>query len=599
MSNIIPNQAVYSTAMNNIPCPDPYMNYCEPPTTKNILINTPKDSQRYGLSVEFTDPALTNLKGSITIDPNCPQNILKISGGLNGFANLANIKVINTSTADVSVTAVPISTGNIEYQIKTIVPVRVNGITPNFPINTNSLNKGWNFRTPLPDEIPANNVPVEVFSGSGTTGGDIYFTANLNNFVLTNAQIPLTINTTSGNSSSGSINYLSSDTLNFVANSSVLSILSNDSSNTISFGLLLNSSSGYNDLSVNNGLLSYHIPRFVDTFANTNITILDTENTFTILPLGSVAYWKNNNLPLPVPVRKIAISGSNQWQILSNSISPTSTSTLVLNLSPTNVLTGSVPLRYANGSTGAISTLSLPAVSGTGYNLRTISPLTLTDAGNGELQFGLNTGLLFTPVDTSTADIDFTAGNLSVSTRLRANGATVPVPAGTSPVGYDIQTDSNSLLTLTTGTGSIQFGDKLNFQNTNSVSFTRTNSPSTVTVSATSRKGYNTAVLNSDVTGNLSITSSGADLIYLSPSGNLTANRIFTLLTTGAIVGDIVTISTLDVDPAEVASFNYIVNSNAGFLAIVGNEKTLVPNSSYNFMYIEVSTNVFEWRHIS
>jgi len=173
---------------------------------------------------------------------------------------------------------------------------------------------GYNFRASNPAtdaDVPLDHIPINVYAGSGTTAGDIYFS------VAPSALSAVPARGYTAVDSDGSTTNLAveqTDNLKIAASTDGLSVTGDDTTDTINIGINLDPAS-YNNLSLSAaGLLSSYLPAYFDTGAGVVITTLDTLGGAQALPIGSIAIWDNDDASGGGKlVRKIVGSGSNQW----------------------------------------------------------------------------------------------------------------------------------------------------------------------------------------------------------------------------------------------------------------------------------------------
>ena len=274
----------------------------------------PYGGKAFNIAVNFNQvPLLAGLHGSIYIDPNVGgAHQLCIHGNIPAFSGLSTVKGFDTSTVDMTVDTATLQDGSTEISISAVSPHRVNGATAPVPTALGVL--GYNFRASNPAtdaDVPLDHIPINVYAGSGTTAGDIYFS------VAPSALSAVPARGYTAVDSDGSTTNLAveqTDNLKIAASTDGLSVTGDDTTDTINIGINLDPAS-YNNLSLSAaGLLSSYLPAYFDTGAGVVITTLDTLGGAQALPIGSIAIWDNDDASGGGKlVRKIVGSGSNQW----------------------------------------------------------------------------------------------------------------------------------------------------------------------------------------------------------------------------------------------------------------------------------------------
>lgn len=568
------------------------------------------------LSLDFNKvDLLKNLRGSIYIDPTCGGNyVLEVIGQVDGFANLSTFKTVSTNTLNLTASTVNLANGLKELSITGTVPLRVNDTlitAPGVP--------GYNFRTPTPSEIPLDSLAVVANTGSGSTAGDIFYTVDVSSI---QSALVISKYSTLYNGILTPIEVLTGNTLRFVSSSDALSLTGNNGTDTITIGVKLDSVSLYNDLSVStNGLLSYHIPYYIDTLANINITFLDTDSGAQALPLGALAIWKNNDiLTGGITIRKQNTSGSNQWVIVGSTSGGTLTGvadTSTVNLDVTsNIVSATVPLRITTLGT----TVSLPTGSASiGYQFQSQgNTVAFTNPTAGVINLEVDT--VVSTSNSSTANVTNTANNVSVVVPLRINNAAVTVPTGSTPVGYNITSTGGTITPTNPSAGVINLEASFLSADTSTVDMTvlgnsvsavvplRLNGvtasvpggsvavgynltsttlsitqPNAGEIAINSRNGYTSINTDTSQTGTTNIASTGNDFIFVLPAGNLSANRIRNLSNSGAVTGSTVTINTYSLTSILLNSFAYQVTADSGVLNAT--PLSLAINTFYEFAF--------------
>ena len=602
-------------------CPPTPMS-CQPkiqplPTQQRIsVMKGVCEPKPFNLDLDFSDvDALRNLQGYVYIDPCCGGSYsIKIRGEVAGFANLTNFVATSSNTLSFVGNTINLANGLKELTLTGNVPLKVNGSAVPIP----GIAGGYNFRNPTASELPINNIGVNVFAGAGSTAGDIYFTVDTT--TLSAGSNIRTFQTVNYDNTTTNINVAANAPFKIISASNALSIIGSDVNDSASLELRIDNATTYNEITVNsNGLLAYHVPYSVDTTTNINITYLDTDSGSAALPLGAVAVWKNTNTTgAGVLIRKVATTGSNQWQsisTLSNSVTVSDTSTVDLTLTGSNI-TASIPLRITNAGT-----IVTPPTGGTaiGYQMQSLgNSVAITNPSAGVVNFEVGTVVSVT--DSSTVNLSSTGNNISADVPFRVNGVTVTPPTGATPVGINF-TSSGSTVAVTNPTaGVINLESSFTATDTSTADVTvsgntvavviplRINGSTATTPAGTSPIGYNissttltiTQPVNGEIainsrnnytgitvdtalTGTTNINSTGNILILVSPAGNLSANRIRNLSNTNAVQGDIVTVQTYDLNNTNLAGFSYQVTADTG--ALNATPISLQPNSIYEFAF--------------
>jgi len=582
----------------------------------------PFGGKSFYVSVNFNQvPLLAGLHGSVFIDPNIGgQHDLCIHGTIPAFSGLSTVKGFDTSTVDMTVDTATLVDGSTEISISAVAPNRVNGATAPVPTALGAL--GYNFRNadPATDaDVPLDHIPINVYAGSGTTAGDIYFSVAPSAL----SAVPARGYTAVG--SDGSTTNLAveqTDNLKIAASTDGISITGDDVSDTINIGLHLDPAV-YNNLSLSaTGLLSNFMPEYFDTGSAVVITSLDTLAGAQALPIGSIAIWDNDDASGGGRlVRKVSGSGSDQWinidsdtgftvagdtgtnpvieggQILNfiggtgidtNSDNPAKEVTVSIDstvvtsadsigkLNDVNLTVPPIVGSYLvyNGTTFApltpdyISNFSLAASFGAPHTIENGNTLTiLGGTGINTQTTATDTVLvsvdysgLYDFQDTPTANITTNSTSpmdISVDVPLRLNSNPVTDPSGIG-IGYNYISSDGSVSLTNPSAGTVDF-------------------------KATIPRYYNKDVSTSgNVTLTPSTNSSKTNVI-----ASLTTDRDFTLSATGAVFGDTIFLSTRNVT-FNGQTIRVIDGSNSSTIA------TITTNSTFEFVFDGTNWNRFD-----
>jgi hypothetical protein len=403
---LYPTNAV-SCACRQKPCQCQRQTQSHMMTPRINMVQSVPSPKAFAIELDFSKvDLLRNLHGYVLIDPSCSGTYsIEVNGAVNGFANLATFDVVSSNTLNLTSTVVDLSNGLKDITITGNVPLKVNGTV----IGTPGVAGGYNFRTPTLLETPTNFLPVTANAGAGVTAGDVYFTVDVSSLNI--PVLETKYKSVQYDGTETSITVPLANPLSVISSSNGLSISANNANDSLTLGIRVDTVNTYNETTVNaNGLFSYHIPFFIDTGADVVITTLDIEADAIALPVGTVGVWKNNNTPASgVSIRKVASSGSNQWQLIGhiNNLTFTDSSTVDFTVAGNNV-TARVPLKI-----GGVA-MSVPSVAGAGYNL-------VSD--NGSIVFSDN-GLGEVSIETSSASSFFSsdsAGSGTVNAVMNTN----------------------------------------------------------------------------------------------------------------------------------------------------------------------------------